>query len=464
MKIAFLSANREHMPDPVIPLGVLYIMASTPAEHEKVLWDMCFQREPIQYLKKQLMSYQPEVVAMGMRNLYNSDYSGSQTNVVYYKELIDTIRRFAPQAKIILGGGGFSVIPEKLMRHLKPDFGIAGEGEESFPMLLKAIEKNSGFAFVPGLFYFEGEDVKSVPVRAAFLDLNKSPELPRELLDPNYYRKVGIENIQTKRGCVLKCSYCSYPKIEGRKYRTRSPENVVNEMFRSLEKNPNINHFFIVDSVFNLPRQHAKDICKEMIARNLNTPWTCYLNPLGFDDELAELMARSGCVGMEIGSDSGCDEILSGLRKGFTTEDIRNANRLAVKHGLRDCHTFILGTPGETLEQVRRSMDFIVELDPYAAIVMAWTDDEDALESDKAEERRAFRKRIIEDLKEIRTKFPRWVIPPLGENFDRQQFRYLRLVGLKGPLWQHVRMPEPVRLFSIVNAVALVAQDVVSLA
>lgn len=446
MKITFLSANQEQMPDPVVPLGVLYVMAATPDTHTKNFLDLCFSRQPEADLRRHLLEFQPDVVAMGMRNLYNSDYSGSQHNVAYYKRLVDTVREASPGARVVLGGGGFSVIPEKLMRHLQPDFGIAGEGEESFPRLLQEIEAvGPQWRKVPGLFYFEGEQVKSVPVSAAFLDLNQSPDLARSLVDKNYYRKVGIENIQTKRGCVLKCSYCSYPKIEGRKYRTREPKRVVDEMERSLRLNPEINHFFIVDSVFNLPRQHAKDVCREMIDRKFSTPWTCYLNPLGFDDELADLMSQAGCIGMEIGSDSGCDEILSGLRKGFTTADIRHAHDLAVKYGLKDCHTFILGTPGESLEQVRRSMDFIVDLNPYAAIVMAWTDDEDVLESAHALQRRAFREQIISDLRVIREKFPRWVIPPLGENFDRRQFRYMRIVGRTGPLWQSLH--EPLRDF-----------------
>lgn len=442
MKIAFLSANREQLPDPVVPLGILHVMAATPAPHARELWDMCFSRAPLISLRQKIAGFTPDLVAMGLRNLYNSDYSGTQHNVAYYKSLIETIRADAPDAKIVLGGGGFSVIPEKLMAHLKPDFGIAGEGEESFPMLLAELEKpEPDFARVPGLFYFREGQPRANSVRAAFLDLNKRPPLPRHLVDKNYYRKVGIENVQTKRGCVLKCSYCTYPKIEGRNYRTRTPANVVDDLFRSLEANPEINHFFIVDSVFNLPRQHAKDVCKEMIARGFDTPWTCYVNPLGFDPELADLMARARCQGMEIGSDSGCDEVLKGLRKGFTTKDIRNINRLSKAAGLKDCHTFILGTPGESMEQVKRSMDFIIDLDPYAAIVMAWTDDEDVLDSPNAFERRRLREQILDSLRAIRSDFPRWVIPPLGENFDHRMFRFLRLQGCQGPLWQNLRAP-----------------------
>ena len=74
----------------------------------------------------------------------------------------------------------------------------------------------------------------------------------------------------------------------------------------------------IVDAVFNLPPRHAREVSEALIARGLNTPWTCYLNPLYFDQALANVMARAACSGVEIGSDSGTDEGLERLRKGFS--------------------------------------------------------------------------------------------------------------------------------------------------
>ena len=98
----------------------------------------------------------------------------------------------------------------------------------------------------------------SNPPPPAFFDLANLPKLDRKLLDPRYYERYGIESVQTKRGCPLRCDYCTYPIIEGRVGRLRTPSAVVDEMFLALDQHPDINHFFIVDSVFNLPRTHAK--------------------------------------------------------------------------------------------------------------------------------------------------------------------------------------------------------------
>jgi radical SAM superfamily enzyme YgiQ (UPF0313 family) len=109
-------------------------------------------------------------------------------------------------------------------------------------------------------------------------------------------------------------------------------------------------------------------VCRELIARSWATPWTCYANPLGFDREFAELARAAGCAGMEIGSDSGCDEVLARLRKGFTTAHIRDLHERCKDAGIPDCHTFILGTRGETLEDVRRTLAFAEDLAPWSAI------------------------------------------------------------------------------------------------
>ena len=176
-----------------------------------------------------------------------------------------------------------------------------------------------------------------------------------------------------------------------------------------------------------------------MIDRDSSLPWTCYVNPLGFDSELADLMQRAGCAGMEVGSDSGSDPILTRLRKGFTTRHIRSLHRLATLHELPDCHTFLLGTPGEDFDDVMRTLDFIVDLDPFSAILMAWVDDYEALDADLARERRALRDKILKVLDDEKGKFPWWSIPSLGVNYSAELFSALREHGLQGPLWQHLR-------------------------
>jgi radical SAM superfamily enzyme YgiQ (UPF0313 family) len=212
-------------------------------------------------------------------------------------------------------------------------------------------------------------------------------------------------------------------------------------MFAALDTQPAIKHFFIVDSVFNLPKSHAKNVCRELIQRDWQTGWTCYANPLGFDEEFAQLAYEARCAGMEIGSDSGCNHVLEKLRKGFTIDHIRRLHDICKDAGIPDCHTFILGTEGETMDDVRQTIDFIVELDPYSAIIMVWVDDYETLDPQLRKQRMKLRTKINTLLLDHQNDFPHWSMPGLGVNFDEKLFRVLRRSGRDGPLWQHLRSP-----------------------
>ena len=460
MKIAFVSVNRERLPDPVVPIGLLYVMAATGDAHEKLLWDLCFEEDPLAAVSAKLREHAPDLVAIGMRNIQNSDYTGMTNNLDVYRQIIATVHEQSA-AVVVLGGGGFSVMPRELMETLRPDYGIAGEGEEAFPKLVAALaaadHRRAGhhraghgpghggldLSGIGNLHYFESERLVSNPRVGPFLDLDALARPDRSVVDRRYYLETGIESVQTKRGCALKCDYCTYPTIEGRTVRLRDPEAVVDEMAQLAEANAELEHFFIVDSVFNIPPEHAKAICRVMIARGFSVPWTCYANPLGFDAELARLMRAAGCVGVEIGSDSGCDEILERLRKGFDTKRIREIHQLCTDAGLLDCHTFLLGTPGETLQHAERTLELIIDFDPFAAVIMAYLDDYEALDEGYARERQQLRQQLLGLLTKVQPLFPRWIIPSLGIHFDRRLFQYLRRRGLRGPLWHHLdRVPQ----------------------
>jgi radical SAM superfamily enzyme YgiQ (UPF0313 family) len=438
VRVAFISGNREKLPDAVIPLGVLWVAASLPDRHPKIVLDLCFEEAPLDYVRDRLTDFEPEIVAVGMRNIQSADYSGTADTIAYYDQLLARIRS-CTEAPIVMGGSGFSVMPGELMARLRPDYGIAGEAEKSFPALVEAIESGAGFSEIGNLHRFVDGALVSNPPAKGFLDMDSLPFPDRSLVDPRHYAEYGIEGVQTKRGCPLRCEYCTYPIIEGRVGRTRAPSVVVDELESILAAQPDLKHVFFVDSVFNLPRAHAKSVCREMIEREVKIPWTCYANPLGFDAELAGLMKAAGCAGMEVGADSGSDRLLDALGKGFTTEQIRSLSRLAKQEGIPDCHTFLLGTPGEDFDDVQRTLEFIVDLDPFSAILMAWVDDYEALDPALATERRKLRESVLELLDARKSEFPWWSIPSLGVNYDPSLFALLRKRGFHGPLWQHIR-------------------------
>lgn len=445
MRIAFISANRENMPDAVIPIGLLQVMASVPGRHEKLFWDLCFEDDPCATVARNLDEQRPDVVAIGLRNIQNMDYTDITLNVDYYRRLVATVRAHS-SAPIVLGGGGFSVMPRELMELLGGDYGIAGEGERAFAALLEEIERpEPSLGHIERLHYRVDGVLRANGSAAEPLDVDALPRADRSVLTERYYEEYGIESLQTKRGCPLRCDYCTYPLIEGARSRMRDPARVADE-FMAIGSRRGVDHVFIVDSVFNLPPRHAKAVCRELVARGNRTPWTSYVNPLAFDDELAGLMVRAGAAGMEIGSDSGCDEVLDRLNKGFGTDRIRRLSAIAKAHGLKDCHSFILGTRGETLDHVERTLDFVEELDPFATLMLVWVDDHEVIDAAALEERREFRDEIYARIGARAARQPRWSVPRLGMRFDPRMFAVMRRYGLRGPLWQHLDRAPAARL------------------
>ncbi|MSQ83997.1 MAG: radical SAM protein, partial [Myxococcales bacterium] len=301
------------------------------------------------------------------------------------------------------------------------------------------------FSQVPNLHRLHINDLGrtravSTAAAAKFQDLDGLIVPDRTLVDPRHYQGYRIDSVQTKRGCSLKCDYCTYPVIEGRTTRRRTPALIVDEMFGALRQQPDMRHVFIVDSVFNLPPSHAKEICRQLITRRWPIAWTAYANPLAFDRELADLMVQAGCAGIEIGADSGVERILLSMKKGFTLTDVAKMHATCAAAGLRDCMTYILGTPGESLEDVRQTLDFCTNLSPFAAIMMVWMDDYESLDAELAAQRRVFREQIRDFMGNKAQEFPRWIIPALGVNFDAKLFAMLRHAGKAGPLWQYIDM------------------------
>lgn len=435
MKIALISANREMMPEPVSPLGLLYILAAVEKDHCTKLFDLCFLTSPIKELSEQLEGFKPDVIAIGFRNIQNRDYTDIESNLIFYKNLIDSLRQ-SFNIPIVIGGSGFSVLPRKMMNYLQPDFGISGEGEAKFQELIRCLdESDDKYREIPNLYYFDGDELIFNTGNSFNLNLNTFIPI-KDKLASDYYNFTGTDSIQTKRGCPFECTYCTYPLIEGSTYRLRDPENVVNEMLQVRDSNENVDHFFIVDSVFNHPINHAKSICREMIKRKVQIEWSCYINPKGFDEELARLMKESNCRGIEIGTDSGNDQVLKSLKKGFLTKDVKRTHEICKKYEIKDCHTFVLGTEGESIADVEKTLDFIEDLNPFAAILMIWTEYNDALELDQSPQRDALNNDIIELLKIRHQNNPSWIIPALEVNFNERLFNFLRKRKVRGPLWE----------------------------
>lgn len=462
MRVLLVSANREHLPDPIFPLGLAYVAAAAQkAGHEIDVADLCFGNHPLEDLRQQVAKFQPEVIGLSLRNIDNAAYPLTVDYLALHREVVDVLHATS-NAPVVLGGSGFSIMPTAYMFELDGDWGIAGEGERAFVALLQAIEQGLDPSAIAGLVA-PACKTRNSPVHAIY---PQRPQNWSEKLQPlrqafdyaRYIRRGGTGNIQTKRGCVFKCSYCTYPLLEGNRFRARDAADVVDEI-EKLQQDYGPHPVFFVDSILNFPRGHVEAICEEILRRKLDLRWSCYATPIKLDRRQAQLMAAAGCEGIELGSDAVDDEQLARLGKSFDAEIARRANYYCMAAGLKVCQTIIFGAPGETEDSVRATCKALREMQPTAVVAMTGVRlypgtpltlsliEQGIVAADEIGLLPAFyiepavRDFLPEFLQRQAYETGNWVLPGLVEPIQPFNQRLLRKLGVAGPLWRLFHKP-----------------------
>lgn len=451
MRVLLISTTREKLPDPAYPIGPAYVAtALEEAGHEVRGLDLCFvaDGEIESAIAEALESVEPDVVGLSLRNIDNVSYPETTCYVELYERVVARCRR-RTKATLVVGGAGFTIMPGELMRALDVDYGVVGEGEGAMVELLELLASGAEGPLPSGVVTRERPE--SRPRRLDRWGLRRPS---RRLFNAaDYYDKGGMLNLQTRRGCPHRCVYCSYPRIEGSRSRLRPVDEAVDEVEAVVEAE-GVGHLFIVDSVFNHPREYALAFCDELIRRGLEIAWTCYANPGHMDGELIERMLRSGCEGVEFGTDGLVDEVLESLGKGFTYADVLAASRRCLEQGLRFCHFIFLGSPDEDLDRARLALERLAELDADASMVMAGIrilPDTPLAERARAElgiERVGLEPvfylspqlapHLEAVVEEIIAEHPSWVLPGFHRNYSERIQQIMRRAGKRGVVWHYL--------------------------
>jgi len=358
-----LLVNPNLMRPPIAPLGLEYLAPSLEARgYRPVLCDLTFAADWRGDLRAALDAARPEAVLVTIRNLDDA-YFASQDFILATTTDIVREAMAACSAPVVLGGIGFSIAPEAVLRFTGSPYGIDGEGEDALPDLLDCLASGGEVASVAGAVYRVGDRVEAVPPRPC--DLENMPAPSRRFLDnPRYFAEGGQAGIETKRGCARPCVYCVEPRAKGRAVRLRSPESVADEFADLLDQGIDAVH--LCDSEFNLPAEHARAVCEALISRGLGPRlrWYTYAFPVPFDNELAETMKRAGCVGINFGVDHTDEQMLCHLGRDYTLEDIQRTVDACRHAGLAVMFDMLLGSPGETRETLAHAIDCMRQAAP----------------------------------------------------------------------------------------------------
>jgi radical SAM superfamily enzyme YgiQ (UPF0313 family) len=252
-----------------------------------------------------------------------------------------------PDRTIILGGvGAKSVEPQILSRFPEIDIIAYGEGEVSGPMLLDHLVHNKNLADCPNIFYRENGNVVQAGSCERIKNLDRIAYPAYDRIDVTKYNGIGM---MSSRGCPYRCSFCSVAPVWNYEPYVRSSEGIIAEIDYLLKKGKT-NLFLFQDEYFLASPERAKDFSRKLIASGLDIRWKAFGRVNLIDGEAMDLMAKSGCVEIRFGVESGSDEILSSVAKGFTVEQAIDVVSEAARVFPNVDAFFIWGFPFETME------------------------------------------------------------------------------------------------------------------
>ena len=359
-RVLLVSTNRERQPYPVVPNGMACVASALDdAGHDVTFLDLCFESDPAAAAAKAARESDPAVIGVSVRNIDNSDAIALRHYTPEARGVLDALRRAAPRAKIIAGGAAFGVAPEALFTELGVDYAVAGDGERASVELVRRVLAGTPADGIAGVVRAgDGNVVFTPPGEEADLDSLPRPALHRWIDLARYQRHGATIPIQTKRGCVYKCIYCTYRNVEGWGYRTRDPGLVADEI-AELHAVAGVSHFDFVDSTFNSPPGHAHQVCDAISRRGLRVKLeTTNFTPAAAPADLLAAMKKAGFHSLGITAESASDGVLESMEKGFDAAKLAEVALRVEKAGMHTLWIFLVGGPGESAKTLEETLSF----------------------------------------------------------------------------------------------------------
>jgi hopanoid biosynthesis associated radical SAM protein HpnJ len=282
---------------------------------------------------------------------------------------IETARRIKerkPSTITVFTGPHVTVLPEESLTAAKGAVDVVCRGE--FDYTVKELAEGMPWNDIDGISFFRDGMIIHTKERPPIEDLDVLPfasqvymrDLPvNEYIIPHFLHP--YVSIYSSRGCPSKCIYCLWPQtFSGRKMRTRSPENVYQEVKWIVENIPGIREISFDDDTFTADREHARAVAEKI--KPLGISWTINARA-NCDYETLRIMRDGGLRHVVVGFESGNEQILKNIKKGVTKAQAIEFTRNCKKLGLSVHGAFVMGLPGETRETIKETIEFARCLD-----------------------------------------------------------------------------------------------------
>ncbi|MBU2633723.1 MAG: B12-binding domain-containing radical SAM protein [Nanoarchaeota archaeon] len=339
------------------PLGLGYLASTIKNFTDVQILDCIKENYSINDFKKFISKNKFDIIGF---QCYTVDL-----NIV--KELIKITKTIMPHSITLVGGPHPSLNPLNTLDYLSVNYGFCGEAEIGFPLLIKNLKKNKKkFSEIPGLIYKEKDKIRINPNKLVenlddyeigweFFNIDSYPLAPHGAFCKQYPTAPLI----VTRGCPFQCTYCGAHLISGRKIRYHSVDFIIKQI-EFLNKKHGIKEIHIEDDNFTMKKQFVIEFCQKLIKKNLGITFT-FPNGIRLDtldSSIIRLMKKAGLYSVSVGIESGSDRILKLMRKNLTTSIIKEKIKLLRKEEIEIIGFFIVGYPGETKEDILKTIKF----------------------------------------------------------------------------------------------------------
>ncbi len=367
------------------PLGLAYIAAVLETEHEVNIIDanaegwrslrkiddgLLFCGLSLNEIESRIKKCNPDIVGISI------PFSIAKGIASQIAQIVKSIDKNVP---VVVGGPHPSVRPTQTLQVPSIDYVVIGEGEHTVVELLDSVIEDTPLKKVKGIGYKHNGEICITESREPIQDIDGLPFPARHLLPMDEYfsafkmgrasRLMYMSNERwttmfTSRGCPFHCVFCSIHLTMGRKFRPRSPDNVVQEISHLIEKYQ-IKHINFEDDNMTLNKKRFERICNMIVDKNLDITWSA---PNGIradtlDQKLVYAMKRSGCKRVFVAPESGVQTVVTNIiKKNLDLKSVEHAVYLLNRTGIEVDASFVIGLPGETKEDIWKTIYYAVKL------------------------------------------------------------------------------------------------------
>ena len=285
-------------------------------------------------------------------------------------KMAEYFKKKFPEIILVLGGPQLTADIKGTFKNSNFDFGIYGEGEYAALELFQSLRNGDrNFDSILNLVWRKEKEIVINPVRPYITNLDELPQPARHLYPhikeyhpvPASYKRLPVGQMITSRGCPNQCIFCDR-SVFGNKYRAHSAEYVLDEI-EGLIENYGAREIRFMDDTFSLIPERVEKICQGILDRRTDITWSCLTRVDRVNPDILKKMKQAGCWQVIYGLETGDPEILKRVKKGTTLEQAEKAIRWSKQAGLETRATFILGLPGESIETIKKTVNFAKKLD-----------------------------------------------------------------------------------------------------